>query len=41
MDYKLPRLEIAIGKKSVLLNPQMIDFKEELREVAMDGEVRE
>jgi hypothetical protein len=38
LEYKLPRLEIQVGKKSVQLHPQMIDFKEEQREVAMDGE---
>jgi hypothetical protein len=38
MDYKLPMLKLQVGKKSVLLNPRMIGFNEEQREVSMEGE---
>jgi hypothetical protein len=38
MEYKLPMLKLHVGKKNVLLNPQMIGFNEKQREVSMEGE---
>lgn len=39
LEYKMPRLEIKMGNKEVYLNPLGINYKGELREVSMGGEV--